>query len=877
MDEGSENQFLLKGKDAEAVGEPVDGGFVVRAGAIARKEIVPSAIDSVTQVHAQLLSDGVLSEENGKLRFTKDHVFASASGASSAVLGRTSNGWIEWKQANGRTLSQVKRVVRQSGEPMLSDAKRQQIIDKQRELLDEGRIYTKAELQQHYATFRSRFGPEVLKGLDGEALLELIHGQGNKDSLVYWLEFKHDDEFETRQFGSIAGGSALKFRLFRRKETGHWQAPDDAHRPKDISVEEAIGYARTHRDQLLRGVQLLENLPDDASDDDYAQLQDQMDEMAPDVSKLAWGHKYFSLLFSDKLDDYHSPNWQRFQILKLLQIPPGGDGRYICAGRFVSAAKEVGLPMNQFTTALMEVQGRLHRYWRVGTHGGKSDVSHWPMMRERDCVAIGWHLLGDLSWVEAKKSSRNKLKQLIHERHPSSPQAEGRAASEITQFIATISEGDIVWASDGAKILGIGRVTGEYRFEPEFGFPHQRPVEWLNLEEWQMPVHEGLQSTVREIKRHNENILETERRSQTGIPPQKPEETEPKIKRHIRLEGISGRIQAVLDRKSQVILYGPPGTGKTYWAERAAIDLAAISKFGKQFNDLDASSKMVITGDGKSSGVVRLCCFHPAYGYEDFLEGYRPHTVDGGVSFELRDGVFKRLCRDAAATPDANFYLIVDEINRGDIPRIFGELLTILEKDKRTKQIILPVSQDVFTIPRNVFVIGTMNTADRSISLLDAALRRRFGFIEMMPDGTVLRDSVVGGIPLRAWFDALNARIREHVGRDARNLQIGHSYLMQGGSPMKDMASFKRAIRDDIIPLLEEYCYEDYETLGHILGTELVDVAAQQVRHELFDDSRESDLIQALLTPCPEISSSSEAISSEELLVELEEDEAEES
>ncbi len=499
------------------------------------------------------------------------------------------------------------------------------------------------------------------------------------------------------------------------------------------------------------------------------------------------------------------------------------------------------------------------------------------MMRERDCVAIGWPLLGDVSWVEAKKSSRDKLKELIHKKHPSNPQAEGKSASEITHFIATIGEGDIVWAADGAKILGIGRVTGEYRFEPQFEFPHQRPVEWLNLEEWQMPIHEGLRSTVREIKRHSENIVETERRSQTGAPPVKPQEPDPKTKRHIRLGGISGRIQAVLDRKCQVILYGPPGTGKTYWAERAANDLAAISTFGMQFDDLDASSKMVITGDGESPGIVRLCCFHSAYGYEDFLEGYRPQTIDGSVSFELRDGVFKRICRDAAVRPNDSFYLIVDEINRGDIPRIFGELLTILEKDKRTKRIILPVSQEVFTIPRNVFVIGTMNTADRSISLLDAALRRRFGFVEMMPDGTVLRDSVVAGIPLRAWFDALNTRIREHVGRDARNLQIGHSYLMQGGSPMKDMASLKRAIRDDIIPLLEEYCYEDYGTLGHILGEELVDVAAQRIRHELFDDSQESDLIQALLAPCTEISSSSEAISSEESQVELEDEEVNES
>ena len=165
--------------------------------------------------------------------------------------------------------------------------------------------------------------------------------------------------------------------------------------------------------------------------------------------------------------------------------------------------------------------------------------------------------------------------------------------------------------------------------------------------------------------------------------------------------------------------------------------------------------------------------------------------------------------------------------------------------------------------------------ADRSISLLDAALRRRFGFVEMMPDGSVLRDSNVSGIPLRAWFDALNERIRQHVGRDARNLQIGHSYLMQSGSPIKEIASLKRAIRDDIIPLLEEYCYEDYGTLASILGEDLVDVASQRIRHELFDDGQEGLLVQGLLAPCPDISTSSEAISSDESLADEEADEGE--
>ena len=708
----------------------------------------------------------------------------------------------------------------------------------------------------------------------GRRLLTLMHDHGNRDSLVYWLEFKKDEEFDTRSFGSIAGGSALKFRIFRRKETGNWQAGDKSNYPKDISVEEAVAIARSHRDQLLKGIELLDGLPENASDDDYAQLQDQMDELAPDVSRLAWGHKYFSLLFPNKLDDYHSPDLQRFHLLKLLQMPPLGDGRYVCAGRFISAAKEVGLSLiDHFTATLNSVHGSLHRYWRIGTTSG--DTSYWQMMRERSCAAVGWPKVGDISWVEATKESREKLKAILEKNHPNDHRAIGRDCSQLVQFVAEMAEGDIVVAATGMSILGIGRVLGGYEFHSEFEFPHQRQVEWLTTDEWQLPQsNEGLQSTLRQLGKSNENLLAIERRIQSTSAEEAGTSSEQtSTKRPVRLSGIPGRIQSILERKGQVVLYGPPGTGKTYWAERTANDLAALTAFGKLFESLDEMERKSILGQENNCGLVRLCCFHPAYGYEDFLEGYRPHTVAGHVSFELRDGVFKKLCKDAAATPDRNFYLIVDEINRGDIPRIFGELLTTLEKDKRGKRIILPVSQDIFSVPRNVFLLGTMNTADRSISLLDAALRRRFGFVEMMPDGSVLKDSAVGGIALRAWLDALNTRIREHVGRDARNLQIGHSYLMQSGGPLKDVASLKRAIRDDIIPLLEEYCYEDYGTLGNILGEQIVDVAAERIRHELFDDGQEDALIQGLLAPFADISTSSEAISSEESQAGADEDE----
>ena len=869
-------EYELKGPGADANGIFTDNGFLVKAGSIARREIAPSG-RNVISVHQHLISEGVLIDDGGKLQFAKDHLFKSPSGAAAAVLGRTANGWISWKHADGKTLCEIKRVSRNGQNQLLNDAKRVDIISRYQQLLNNGKLRTQQQLDREYALFRERFSPSVLVGLDGEALLSLMHDHGNRDSLVYWLEFKNDDEFETTKFGSIAGGSALKFRIFRRKETGNWQAGGEkGNQPQDISKDQAIEFAREHRDQLIKGVELLENLREIATDEEYAELQDQMDELAPDVSRLGWGHKYFSLLFPNKLDDYQSPDWQRFHLLKLLQMPPEGKGRYIGAGRFVAAVREVNLPMNQFTTVLNSLQGKLHRYWRIGTTSNKSGSSFWQIMWNQNCISVGWPKVGDISWFDGKKESVGKLKQLLSDNYPNPPTTTGRDSSQLAQFVVGINEGDIVLAADGMTILGIGRVVGGYEFNSDSDFPHQRQVDWLTNTEWQLPVaKEGLLSTVRELGKFNENLLAIEKNIQSLNAISKVAKIDEQFttNRMTKLTGIPGRIQSILDRKGQIVLYGPPGTGKTYWAERTANDLAALSAFGKLFDLLEETDRNTVLGHGDVSGLVRICCFHPAYGYEDFLEGYRPITVDGKISFNLRDGVFKKLCKDAIATPERNFYLIVDEINRGDIPRIFGELLTTLEKDKRGKRIILPVSQESFSIPRNVFLLGTMNTADRSISLLDAALRRRFGFVELMPDGGVLKDSAVKGIPLKAWLDALNNRIREHIGRDARNLQIGHSYLMQGGIPIKDFVTLKRVIRDDIIPLLEEYCYEKYNILGVILGEQIVDVTAERIRHELFDDGQEDALTQGLLAPFADISTSSEAIAMDELPAESDEDE----
>jgi 5-methylcytosine-specific restriction protein B len=286
-------------------------------------------------------------------------------------------------------------------------------------------------------------------------------------------------------------------------------------------------------------------------------------------------------------------------------------------------------------------------------------------------------------------------------------------------------------------------------------------------------------------------------------------------------------------------MYGPAGTGKTYRALAVAHELAARHAFRKSFANLTVSESKIVAG---GDGLVRVCTFHPGWGYEDFIEGLRPKTINGQMVFEPRDGVFKRLCLDATQQKDRQFFLVADEINRGDLRRIFGELLTTIEYDKRDRPITLPVTGTLFSVPRNVFLIGTMNTADRSISLMDTALRRRFGFVELMPDSTLLGGRKVGGLLLGAWLDALNTRLRRHLKRDARNLQIGHAYLM----PITSVAEFARVLRDDIIPLLEEYCYDDFDMLKTILGGELVDAEAGRIRDDLFSTNREGDLIQAV-------------------------------
>ncbi|BFU45750.1 AAA family ATPase [Krasilnikovia sp. MM14-A1004] len=253
-------------------------------------------------------------------------------------------------------------------------------------------------------------------------------------------------------------------------------------------------------------------------------------------------------------------------------------------------------------------------------------------------------------------------------------------------------------------------------------------------------------------------------------------------------------------------------------------------------SDIDAA-----VAGRREVGLLTQVTFHPSYGYEDFIEGFKPFpSPTGGLNLRLVDGIFKRVCRTALTDPQKPYLVVVDEINRGNIPKIFGELITLLESDKRGLEVRLPQSGEAFAVPANVYVLGTMNTADRSIRLLDAALRRRFAFHELLPDDELLEGAYVGKLHLADLLSTLNDRVRTEIGRDR---QIGHAFLLRDGRPVATEEDLAAAIRADVIPLLQEYAYDDYGLLGRLLGAGTVDVTSQHLR-----DLTDSDLVEALYT-----------------------------
>ena len=271
------------------------------------------------------------------------------------------------------------------------------------------------------------------------------------------------------------------------------------------------------------------------------------------------------------------------------------------------------------------------------------------------------------------------------------------------------------------------------------------------------------------------------------------------------------------------ILYGPPGTGKTWNTVNSAVEIVENKPIANE-KRTDIKRKF---NSFKQKGRIEMVTFHQNYSYEDFIEGIRPvlsssdkETKDknSDIKYQLKPGVFKSIVNRAnRAKNKQNYVLIIDEINRGNIAKIFGELITLIEPSKRLGEdeeatVTLPYSNRKFGIPNNLYIIGTMNTADRSISPLDTALRRRFDFIEMIPDPNhpEISDDIEG-VNCQKLLEKMNERICFLHDRDH---QIGHTYFIG----VEKMDSLAKTFQNQIIPLLQEYFYDNWEKIDLVLN-----------------------------------------------------------
>lgn len=702
------------------------------------------------------------------------------------------------------------------------------------------------------SAFQERFSLARLARLQGRELLEDMHGRSSGDCLMYWLEFKRDEIFDTSFFGGIRGGSSLKFVIYQSAEDGRWRTgtPNNI---VEISEEEAIQIAENQRDQLLAASEVLNTLPHEPSTRAFGTLQADIEAAAPDFHHLAFFHKALYMCANDKLDDYHSSRVQDHMLACMSVEPPAPEQQKLYAGAryFVEAMRELqaalgeAVPMGYLTSALNGVHGQPVKHWRIGT-GASGE--HWREMRDREVAAIGWEALGDLSDIVSGFRGREgveALKAAVEAQWPDKRKnVVSREARQIWTFYNTIQEGDRVYAAFGQTILGVGDVLGPYRYEKDdFPFAFRRRVRWLGTDPFRTPSRTGLQTTVYNLTRAFDIIIQAVRHMDQQVAAESPK------KKPRRIAKALAPVAAQLERKGQVILYGPPGTGKTYHALQVAEELVARGSHGHGWADLSAEQRSALKGTGGPDAQrIWTCTFHPAYSYEDFVEGLKARPVQGGIEFRPEPGLFKRLCALAEQHRSESFVLIIDEFNRGDSPRIFGELLTLLELDKRERVYVhLPLSGERFTVPRNVRMLATMNTADRSISLLDAALRRRFGFVEYLPDADVLGDAAVQGLRLGGLLHVVNERLMETLGDAARNLQVGHAYFMSEAQPIASVVSLRNAVRYDLLPLLQDYCAEDPGALHSLLGDAFYDRERQRFRDELMETGRETDFIDALV------------------------------
>lgn len=443
------------------------------------------------------------------------------------------------------------------------------------------------------------------------------------------------------------------------------------------------------------------------------------------------------------------------------------------------------------TDALADEDVHTVRYWLYAPGEGSC---MWDEFYTSGIMAIGWGEIGDLSTFDSKDAMKIKMREVIDE-----SLSYKNAAHATWQFANEMKIGDIVFVKKGMhQIIGRGVVMSDYEYDNtrDDEYKNIRQVDWTHNGEWPHPG-QAVMKTLTDITSYTDYVKklnslfedETEEDAEDVEKTYPPYTKEDFLSEVFMPEEEYDKLSGILRIKKNIILQGAPGVGKTFVAKRIAFSMMGVKDVER----------------------VMMVQFHQSYSYEDFIMGFRPST-DG---FELKRGAFYNFCKKAEIDGDNDYFFIIDEINRGNLSKIFGELFMLIENDKRGVSLQLLYSDEKFSVPKNIYIIGMMNTADRSLAMLDYALRRRFAFFEIKPGFTTdgfreYRMSLENEKfdKLIACVESLNNVISndESLGD---GFCIGHSYFCNLLPDTINDQILSGIVEYELIPLLKEYWFDE--------------------------------------------------------------------
>ena len=436
---------------------------------------------------------------------------------------------------------------------------------------------------------------------------------------------------------------------------------------------------------------------------------------------------------------------------------------------------------------------RTTHYW---TYSPGDGAARWDDFYARGIMGIGWSKLGNVEQYASKEDIRKSLRTLY-----SSKFSQKNSALALWQFSRELKPGDVVFAKRGRSvIIGRGVVEGDYQFDDNGdSYPNIRKVRWTHGGEWQTEDLLAMK-TLTDITAYPDLVakLDSFFEDEDGEPEEGsgaveyPAYTPEDFLSEVYMDAERyGTLANVLRAKKNIILQGAPGVGKTFAAKRLAYSMMGVK---------DAERVMMVQ-------------FHQSYSYEDFIEGFRPNAQ----GFDLEKGTFYSFCKKAQDDSDNDYFFIIDEINRGNLSKIFGELFMLIENDKRGPRNTLQLlySHELFYVPSNVYLIGMMNTADRSLAMLDYALRRRFAFFELRPAFDTESFAVYQEGLASEKFDRLGAcvvTLNEAIASDESlgdGFCIGHSYFCRVSPDDVTDEKLSEIVDYELVPMLREYWFDE--------------------------------------------------------------------